>query len=49
MESSFLKPGKEIHPHNSEIKAVWAAVADADNRLLSTKLRTEYYKQKLGS
>lgn len=49
MESSFLKPGKEIDLHNSEIKAVWAAVANADNRLLSTKLQAEHYKQKLGS
>lgn len=47
--SSFLKPGKEIGSHNFKFEVVWTAGANADNRLLSTKLQAEYYKQKLGS
>lgn len=41
--------GKEIDFHNIEIKGVWSADENADNNLLSTKLQTEYGKQKLGS
>lgn len=49
VDSSFLKPGKEIDFHNIEVEGVWTAEANADNRLLSNKIQAEYYKQKLGS